>query len=125
MTGESINDKIKTDIYEEEKIKEEEVQNIKNSEQIIDSKTDNNSENVKDLKEENNKKKSCSNEEILNNKCNNVTIKDEQINQLYDSIKSEYIKKNKTEGNIIITKNIIFEITDSNEQKTSITELNL
>ena len=56
----------------------------------------------------------------MHNNCNNLTIKDEQIIQLYDTIKNEYIKKNKTEGNIIITKNVIFEITDSNEQKTSI-----
>ena len=118
-TENKYTDKI-TNINEQEKLNEETTQKIKNSEQIIDSKTDDNLENLKDSKEKNYTEKSCSNEDILHNNCNNLTIKDEQIIQLYDTIKNEYIKKNKTEGNIIITKNVIFEITDSNEQKTSI-----
>ena len=95
---------------------------LKISEQIIDFKSDDNSEDVNDSKEENDKEKYCLNYDILNNNCANITIKDEQIMKIYDIIKNEYIKKNKTEKNIIITKNVIFEITNSNKQKISLNQ---
>ena len=124
ITNETINEDIKKDeithIMNEETEKQngESIQNIKKSE----LKNEDNCEDGQKLKEENNKEKTCSNDDIINNNCNDFIIKDQQIQEIYDRIKNEYIKKNKTDEKIIITKNIIFEITNSNEQKQSLNQ---
>ena len=60
--------------------------------------------------------KNCTNEEIINNKCNEGKI---TINQI-DEIKNNLLQKNYTKENIIIkTENVIMQLSTSEDQKKS------
>ena len=87
---------------------------IKESQNSINSiEIQSNSENVN--KEED--KYDCSFEEIIENKCDDGIMKEDQIDEIYNYIKKEYLKDNYTEEISIITKNVIFQITYSDKLK--------
>ena len=63
--------------------------------------------------------KSCENEDVLNNKCQNGIITEKQIEELNIEIKKEYLSKDKEyngKNNIIVTENALFQITYLNNQ---------
>ena len=61
----------------------------------------------------------CSKEKILENKCKNGTITNEQIEDIYNDIKKDLINKEyNKENKIIETQNAIFQISLSEEQKS-------
>ena len=72
-----------------------------------------------DIKDESKKDKDiCKNDEIVNNKCQDKTLNEEQIEDLYKDIKNSYIKKNTTVNNTIIkTQNVIYQISKIEEQE--------
>ena len=67
--------------------------------------------------------KSCINEDIINNKCVNGFVEEEQLTNLYNEIKNNYIQnyynKNNFTNNIIETENVIFQIAKLEEQENS------
>ena len=59
----------------------------------------------------------CKNTEIINNKCKNKSITDEQIKELYNQIKEHYIKTFYNGNNTIIkTQNVVFQISYLEDQ---------
>ena len=69
--------------------------------------------------EKENEKKTCTNEEILNNTCEG-SITNEQFNELYFEIIKKYMN-NKTyfgQNTIILTENVVFQIARLDDQKT-------
>ena len=63
------------------------------------------------------KKGECSNEEILLNQCNKK-ITNEQIGDIYEELKNNYLNSNYTNENIIIlTDNVAFQISTLEDQK--------
>ena len=68
-----------------------------------------------------NGKKTCTNEEILNNACNGGSITNEQFNELYNEIIKKYMN-NETyfgQNTIILTENVVFQIAKLDDQKNS------
>ena len=64
-------------------------------------------------------KSDCSKEEILENKCKEGTITNEQIEDIYNDMKNEIINKEyKNENKIIETQNAKFQVSLSEEQKS-------
>ena len=62
----------------------------------------------------------CTNEEIINNKCVEKYVSENQFKGLYNKIKDYYIKTNYNGNNTIIqTKNIIFQVSKLEEQLNS------
>ena len=66
-------------------------------------------------------KNSCSDEDIINNRCLNGFVSEEQINELYEKIKDYYYmkkfyNKNDTTNTIIRTENVIFQISKLEDQ---------
>ena len=59
----------------------------------------------------------CTLEEIVKNNCTEIEINDIQIKNIYNFIKENYLKENHTQELTIITKNVIFEIADSDQLK--------
>ena len=59
----------------------------------------------------------CSFEKILANQCDDGIMNDDQIDEIYNYIKKEFLKDNYTEEISIITKNVIFQITYSDKLK--------
>ena len=59
----------------------------------------------------------CSFEKILDNRCDDGIMKEDQIDEIYNYIKKEYLKDNYTQEISIITKNVIFQITYSDKLK--------
>ena len=66
----------------------------------------------------------CSVDKILDNQCGDGIMKEDQIDEIYNYIKREYLKDNYTQEISIITKNVIFQITYSNKLKV-ITKSNI
>ena len=68
-----------------------------------------------------NEKKTCTNEDVLNNFCNDGTITNEQFNQLYEEIIKKYMNNDTDFGQntIIWTENVVFQIARLDDQKTS------
>ena len=61
----------------------------------------------------------CLNEDIVNNKCN-VKLTNEQIGEIYQKLKNNYLNENYTNENIvIITDNVAFQISTLEIQKNS------
>ena len=80
--------------------------------------------NTEKLSEEIIDKNKCSKDDILLNKCKEGLIYEEQINDVYDGIKSTYLKGNYTGNNtlnntIIQTQNVIFQISTLEDQKNT------
>ena len=66
-----------------------------------------------------NGKKTCTNEEILNNACNGGSITNKQFNELYNEIIKKYMN-NETyfgQNTIILTENVVFQIAKLDDQK--------
>ena len=62
----------------------------------------------------------CTNDEIINNKCVDVFLSENQFKGLYNHIKDYCIKINYNGNNTIIqTKNVIFQVTKISEQENS------
>ena len=61
----------------------------------------------------------CSNEDVLNNKCGNVTIEIAQIKELFNELSSDLKSYDYTNGEMkfIQTENIIFQITTLDSQE--------
>ena len=59
----------------------------------------------------------CTIEEIIQNNCTQHELNDEQIKKVYNLIKKTFLKKNYTQEVTIITKNVIFEIGESDQLK--------
>ena len=63
---------------------------------------------------------SCTKQDILNNKCSEGLISEEQLNKLYIELKQDYLKGNFNGNNTIIqTQNIVFQISTLTDQKNS------
>ena len=109
--------------YEEdsknESDKEEETEkeiNIK-TEYELENEKESENENTSKKDNLNNKDKECSTNEIILNHCNDGIINEEQIIEIYKNIKKEFLKDNYTQEITVLTKNAIFQITNSEEQK--------
>ena len=63
----------------------------------------------------------CIIEEILNNKCQNERVVDEQMEELNEQVKEKYLKEEyKNQNNIIVTENVLFQVTTLDNQTSSI-----
>ena len=81
-----------------------------------------NNKRIKKCKQivENKTEKSCTNEEILNNLCIKGNMTNEQISDVYNSIKKNTLKPNSTINNTVIqTNNVIFQVSTVENQKNS------
>jgi len=74
-------------------------------------------EKTEKITEKPNTKKTCNNSEILNNTCHDGTMTNEQFNELSKEIEEKYING---ENTIILTGNVIFQISKSDDQKINI-----
>ena len=60
----------------------------------------------------------CSNDKIINNKCQNSKMSNEQIGIIYEEIKENILKKDYDRQNKVIqTENVIFQLSKLDEQK--------
>lgn len=68
-----------------------------------------------------NEKKTCTNEEILNNTCIDGSITNEQFNQLYMEILKKFMNNETYYGQntIILTENVVFQIARLDDQKNN------
>ena len=63
----------------------------------------------------------CEEQEIINNKCIDKEIGQNQIKTIFDYLGSTYINRNITNQNVIIeTKNVLFQITSHETQKNNV-----
>ena len=69
---------------------------------------------IEPISEENNNK--CSNQDILNNICSSGSIDDEQLSELYNDVKSNYLNSNVT-NTVVKIENVVFQISTLEEQK--------
>ena len=112
---ESITEKI-TDLKTEKNTEFEEIKEVK-TEEIKEVKT----EEIKEIKTEEikNVENICSIDNILNNKCDEGIVAEEQMGQLYIQIKEEYVYNYNGNNTIIQTQNVIFQISSLEVQKYS------
>ena len=107
--------------YEEEKefikIKEEEfeekIEKVKELEQI---------EIEEIIIKENNGKKpeeECTTSEILNNECTDRKMTNDQVTEVYDIIKEDYLKNYTNESTTVITQNVVFQISTVKDQQSN------
>ena len=62
----------------------------------------------------------CTKQDILNNKCSDGSVTEEQVNQLYNQLKQDYLKGNFNGNNTVIqTQNVVFQISTLSDQKNS------
>ena len=115
------------ELYKEEEMNEKENQ-IKISDKLINEDSSNVESSI--IREEEKEiikkaekpiKKICNNSEILNNNCQDGTMTNEQFNDLSKEIEKKYINNETYEGDniIIITDNVIFQISKSIDQKNN------
>ena len=64
-------------------------------------------------------KNDCSIDNILNNKCDEGSVSEEQMEKLYDKIIEDYLHNYKGNNTIIQTQNVVFQISSLEEQKNS------
>ena len=116
--------------FKEEEINEKE-NHISKENQISDKLTNegyssnvessNMTEEEKEITKETEKaiKKICNNSEILNNTCQDGTMTNKQFNELSKEIEKKYINNEtyKGENTVIITDNVVFQISKSIDQK--------
>ena len=83
------------------------------TEKITEKLTEKITEEIK--KDEN----SCTKQEILNNRCSEGSVTEEQANQLYIYLKEDYLKNNFTRNNTIIqTQNVVFQLSTLKSHNT-------
>ena len=67
---------------------------------------------------ENKKERTCSNEDVLNNLCSKGNITNEQVGEIYNTIKETSLQPNNTINNTVIqTQNVIFQVSTVENQK--------
>ena len=65
-------------------------------------------------------KKTCKNEEIIEGKCSDGTMDNEQVEQIYNYLKENILNQNYTGDNTVVeTENVIFQISTFEYQKNS------
>ena len=116
---------ISTTSTEKQKSEENESDTTKETtknEETEESETDTTKETIKNEKSQNNKESeiTCSSDEILNNECDNRKMTNEQVSQIFSTIKDNFLNKNYTgENTIIETENVILQISTLEDQKNS------
>ena len=65
-------------------------------------------------------KKTCTNEQILNNECGDGSVKNDQFEELYEKFKEEILADYNGETKLILTENIVFEISSLDNQKENL-----
>ena len=64
--------------------------------------------------------KTCTNEQILNNKCNEGLIKNEQLGELFSGLKNEILKDDYNgENKVVQTENVVIQISSLEDQKNN------
>ena len=74
------------------------------------------------------KKVSCSNDEIKDKKCLEIKVTEEQMEQLYNEIKEEYLINYSGENTVIQTENVVFQVStlsEQNENNPNVSSINL
>ena len=111
--NESITNKIIDKSSEEEKNEVSEESEKNESSEIVEG-TD--TEKLS-IFEETEKIKRCTIDDILNNKCQKEVVTDKQIKELNTRIKETYLNEEyNRKNNIIITENVVFQVTKLNNQ---------
>ena len=102
--------------------KTEETEETKSTEKTEETEKTESTEKIKNPETEETKiiEKTCSNEEILSNNCQKGKVSENQIEKLNEDVKNQYLTKEKIgQNNIIITENILFQITTLDNQTSS------
>ena len=64
--------------------------------------------------------KTCTNEQILNNKCNEGIMKNEQLGELFNGLKNEIFKDDYNgENKVVQTENVVIQISTLEDQKNN------
>ena len=105
--------------FEDERINKEE---NKNEDQITEKYETNKTEETNIIKTEGLKgKKTCSNDDILNGKCADGIMENDQVSELYESLIDDILKGNyEGENKVIETENVIIQLSTLEDQKNSL-----
>ena len=73
------------------------------------------------IKENNGKRpeEECSTSEIIDNECTDKKMTNDQVTEVYDIIKEEYLKNYTNKSTIIMTQNVIFQKPTTEEQESN------
>ena len=108
---------------EEDKNEENDKELIKEEEKELEKEGDNRKEKEREKETEKIEEpniQTCTYEKIINNKCTEGTITNEQIKECYNKFKEKYLTSDYDGENIIIqTKNALFELSTLEEQSDS------